>query len=835
LVSLGILVPVHSPVVASPLVIVTKSDGSPRVAVDYREVNDNLVIGSGGCMPNMKSLFHVFNNKKYFAVVDNLWGYHQLPVAEDCQWLLTITTPWGFFKFTRLPFGISPASGEYQERMISEVLPGIHLNGAVCFIDDTAIVGDSVDSFLHNLDNVLSRMEAKNVRLKPSKCRFGFEEAVFLGYKFNQHGFTMTDERKQGILNIPSPSTVKQLRGFIGMVNFMRDFIPDLSKIIEPLTDLTKKSKMFEWTERAEEAFQIVKNAVANVSTLFHIQDDGKLTLYTDASLSGVGAMLAQVQSDVERPIMFLSKKFSDAAKKWSTIEQECFAIFWAITQLTPYLLGHHFYVATDHRNLVYINGSEIPKLVRWRLRLMQFNFTIVHIPGETNVVADVLSRFNRMVVNMQGERYDTDDVLESVHNSFIGHHGFNRTMRLLRSYVDNLNVVWPECKADVKEFLKECPVCQKIKDKKKVALMDDAHQLHGDYPMYSLSADTVGPLPEDEDGNKFIVVIVDNFSKFCMLFSTKSTTALEFAKSFLEFVGIFGVPGEIRTDGGSQFTADVIADLISLLGVEHLVIVPYHPQANGIVERRNAEVMKHLRAIVMERRVKEKWSLYLPIVQRILNAAYDSSIDTYPAKIIFGEFLPIQRPLLFVHSNVDNMNDYLVELKNGIESAISASVQYYAERDKFSAINMGAYTPFDFKVGHYVMVRYPTRPPNKLNAKYRGPMVIVSQPHVDIFSVMDLATEKVINVHRERLIHWYSTDNETGRDRVEIAAADHDEFVVDSIVEHRGNPKKKAKMEFRVRWAGYDPEEDTWEPYREVKNLEAFDVYLVQHPELQF
>ena len=160
-------------------------------------------------------------------------------------------------------------------------------------------------------------------------------------------------------------------------------------------------------------------------------------------------------------------------------------------------------------------------------------------------------------------------------------------------------------------------------------------HHIHSLYPMHSLSLDTIGPLPEDQFGNKYIFGIVDNFSKFINLFPSRSTTAIEFVFAMVKHMGTFGIPKSIRTDGGTQFTASVCEELSKLLKYEQLVIVPYHPQANGLIERRNAEIMKHLRILVFNR---DSWSNVLPLVQCILNFTKDGSINVSPSQIIFGE-----------------------------------------------------------------------------------------------------------------------------------------------------------------------------------------------------
>jgi hypothetical protein len=202
-------------------------------------------------------------------------------------------------------------------------------------------------------------------------------------------------------------------------------------------------------------------------------------------------------------------------------------------------------------------------------------------------------------------------------------------------------NLTWPGIKEDVTQFIKSCLICQRIKVGHNLFHGESGHHLHGSYPMQSLSCDTVGPLPEDLFGNSYILAIVDNFSKFIHLFPIQSTESKEYVVSLVKHIGFFGVPKHLRTDGGTQFTANICSELSKMLKFDHLVIVPYHPQANGLIERRNAEIMKHLRALVLSRDIRDEWSKVLPSVQRILNFTKDSSIGVSPQQIIFGDMLP--------------------------------------------------------------------------------------------------------------------------------------------------------------------------------------------------
>lgn len=854
LVSMGILVPTDHAEVASPLVIIKKPDGDLRIAVDYRELNAQLSPFAGS-IPDVHALFPYLAGKAYYAKLDNLSGYHQLRVAESDQHLTTITTIWGLYRFTRCPFGISTAPGIYQHIMAHVILKDVLYKMCVVFIDDTIVFGSTMDEFLHNLDAVLALMARFNVRLKPSKCFFGYPSVLFLGMLFDATGYSMTEERKESVINLPLPSTLSKLRSFLGMCNYFRDFIPQYSLLVAPLTEMTKTDK-FTWSDGARAAFTEIKEAIARTASLRHIQGDGRITLYTDASTDGIGGFLAQVQEDgIEFPILFISKKFSDAATRWSTLEQECFAVYYCVIRLEPYLLGRHFFVATDHKNLLYLQTSTIPKLVRWRLRLMEFSFTVVHIPGKSNVVADALSRVlviqapdvcpNEVCEDALNPavREELEALLCSIHNEIVGHHGLHTMLRILRQ----MEITWPHMREDVSKFLKSCAVCQKIKHNIAPAIVPtNYHTLSSSAPMLRVSADTIGPLPEDEFGNSFILVIIDEFSRYTQLFSCPSTEAVSYAQALLKHVGWFGVPSQVRTDGGTQFTAHVCTALMQFLGTQHIQILAYHPQANGIVERRNAEVMKHLRAIVLTRRVKQEWSLYLPLVQNILNSAFCSSIQARPNDLIFGTNYAIDFGMLIRQPVPPTpAADYIAALQARLQNAITASNNYLEaqaqlRKAKYHEILEDQLVISDLQVGDYVLVTYPTRPPHKLSPLYRGPFTVVEILGDNRVRVSDFNSAKTFLYHVDRLRLFKCADNVMPDELAQLAAADSDEFIVEAILGHRRSPlappRKRGRntLEFLVRWEGFDPASDSWEPYSNVRSCAALDVYSQAHPELR-
>jgi hypothetical protein len=832
------------------------------MAVDYRELN-KIIEDFAGSVPGMKSLFPFMANRKYYAKMDNLWGYHQLKVVEEDQHLLAIITPFGLYKWTRLPFGLWTATGVYQDRMANVILKDYMYDFALVYIDDTGVFGNTASEFLHNLRLVFERFVQYNVRLKPEKCSFGFEEINFVGHVFDVNGYHLSDERKQGIQDLKVPNSLKQLRSFLGMVNYFRDFIPHLSTELVPLTALTTKDTPFVWTPTHDLCFNRIKDLIWSTSRLHHLNDIGDITLYTDASSMGMGAVLVQKginsmpeKNDlVDHPILYLSQKFSPAAQKWSTIEQECYAVFYFIISLQSYLLGRHFFVATDHRNLMYLEKSIVPKIVRWRLRLLEFKFTIIHIPGVTNLIADPLSRLlkisvvepknnnncvyipnvllNRMVL-VNGVEVDNYQIFNDFHNDTIGHHGLQQTCKLIHRAKKS----WIGYYTDIHTMILNCPVCQKVKAQPIPNIILNKYHIHGESPMTDLSVDSIGPLPEDENHNKFILVIIDNFSKFVQLYATTSTTAQSYIQAILQHMSIFGVMSSIRSDGGTQFTANICNRLADTLGFTHHIILAYHPQANGIVERKNAEIMKHLRALILVKQDRDKWSMYLPLIQRILNSTLDIQTGICPAELIFGSQLPIMAPLMADANHVESpsLSDYVAQISEAMKILVSRSSQYLNKK-KSLPIEIESTEGHQFEIGDYVLITYPTRPPHKLSPIYRGPLEIVSKVRDDIFTLRDLISGKQMDFHVDRLrIFRNSTFPNEKLSPVALAAADKDEFIVESIIDHRGSSKSKSnsKLEFRIRWLGYHESEDTWLPWREVKDLKALDDYAKSVPELK-
>jgi hypothetical protein len=655
-----------------------------------------------------------------------------------------------------------------------------------------------------------------------------------LGHIANADGVRLKKERVQAVLEMPEPKNQAAVRRFLGVANGFRDFIPNYSTVVAPLTKLTGRHAAWEWYTPQSEAFVQLRQLIADHAMRYHIDYQYPIIVRPDSSIVGIGAVLLQKVGDVERPIIFLSEKYSDAATRWSTIEQEAYAIFAAITKMESYLLGHHFIVETDHRNLVFMAEATAPKVIRWRLRLQEFDFEIHHIPGVRNEIADTLSRCFRTVTRKREmspkERFDL------IHNSIRGHFGVHRTMEALRAE----KLLWDTAAKDIPEMIGKCPTCQK-KNVEQFEMFPALASTSTFELFERVAIDTMGPLPEDEFGNKYVVVFIDMFSRVLELYPEKDCTAEAAARSLFQWVCRYGIPREVQSDNGSQYVSQTVEQLLQLLQVSKRYTVPYRPQANGIVERSNKEILKHLRAILFDKRTSDKWSQSLPLVQRIINTAYHSAIGTYPLRLLFGDAISATSGLLTDWDNLTKVahheaySAYVEKLNEQLRAVVLASqdtLKDVVER----RLQKSPQTPTTFKVGDYVLVKYPSGPPDKLKLHWKGPYQ-VSKVDGQTYYLRDLLNSMEIPRFVDQLKLFKQEDDAQPEDIAELAATDKDnQYIVEQIIGHRGNYKKSSTLSFKVKWLGHPIANDNtdWIPWSEARKLVMTKDYLNNHSKLR-
>ena len=388
----GIIQPSQSPW-SSPLVIIPKKDGTKRMCVDYRKLN-NITRKNSYPLPDIAEILSSFRNAKVFSTIDLKSGYWQMEMEEKDKDKTAMVVNNRLFSFNRLPFGLCGAPSAFQNAMNIVLKPFLG-RFAYVFLDDIIVYSSSLEEHLEHLKKVFDKLREANLRLKPSKCKFVVPQVEFLGHVISAKGITPNADKVQVIRGLKTPSTVREVRSFLGMASYYRKFIHHFSEIAGPLIHLTRKHARFKWSEECEKAFQELKARLCKAPVLAHPDLSKPYRLYTDASLTAIGAILTQEFPEGERVIQYISKQLSEGQQKWAAIEREAYAIVYAVNKLRPYLLGTSFTVYTDHKPLRSLFTSEMKnaRIQRWAIILSEYGCDIDYKTGKTNVSADMLSR----------------------------------------------------------------------------------------------------------------------------------------------------------------------------------------------------------------------------------------------------------------------------------------------------------------------------------------------------------------------------------------------------------------------------------------------------------
>jgi len=613
------------------------------------------------------------SNPKYFAVMDFVSVFYQCELDEASRSATAFMTHRGLYEWVRVPMGIKGAPTYFQEVM-EDVLAGLTRSICELYIDDCIVFGRTEEEYLQRLEQVFQRFEDRNVTINPDKTKLGLSEIEYVGHLITQEGVTFTEAKLNKAIDFPKPTIASELKQFIGLVNYFNHHLRNLQQLLKPLNAMIpgykKGSKVkLIWTPETEECYQQVMNLLRECPLLYFLDDHSPIHLYTDASNRGFGAYLCQVVDGKERPIAFLSKAITTTQTNWFTNEKEAYAIYWAFCQLKHILEHRKFTLHTDHRNLVYIVEDNSQKVANWKQLISQFNFDIEYIKGELNDVADSLSRlctiYNKPI---EPENHHIPShvykLISMQHNSTVGHMGVEKTYERVKQYMQHNNVTFERgMEQHVRNFVSRCPICQKNSDR------DDKINIKPFTsitlkPMQRLSIDTIGPLPVDSKGHKYIIVMIDTFTRYLLTYPARTLEAKECAEILSQHICRYGVPDEILTDNGKQFVNSHLQTLLSVFKIEHITITPYSHEENGIVERVNKEINRHLRNIIFNVKILIEWSTYLPLAERIINSTIHSELGYSPAMLIFINSIDLNKHFLYPgEKNLIDTNQSIVNI----------------------------------------------------------------------------------------------------------------------------------------------------------------------------
>lgn len=373
-----------------------KKPGRLQLVCDLRNLNA-ISVKPIYRFPIIQDLLQQAGKHKFYTVVDFSRAYFQCPVTPETSEKLSFVTEFGNYSFQRIPYGLSQAPFHFT-KCLDEVLrkAGI-IDSSFPFLDDILSPSDSYEEGLEKLRKLFLCFRSANLKISPSKLKIMQNEVDYLGFSVSHKGIRPLESKVAVILQYPRPETLKQVRRFTAMLGFYAKHMKNLSVILGPLYDLTRKNKEFKWTDECENSFLRSKELLASRTLLGFIDLDpnNPPLVYCDASDHAVGISLNQWQNGKIVPLAFNSKRFSLPQLKWSTYRKELEGVIWALKIFKNYLLFRPFNLYTDHRPLTYIHASKnlTPVLQRHLEFLSEFDFKLFHVKGKHNSVVDALSR----------------------------------------------------------------------------------------------------------------------------------------------------------------------------------------------------------------------------------------------------------------------------------------------------------------------------------------------------------------------------------------------------------------------------------------------------------
>lgn len=383
---------------SSPIWVVPKKiDASGkqkwRLVVDFRKLNEKT-IDDKYPIPNITDVLDKLGRCQYFTTLDLASGFYQVEMDPQDIPKTAFNVEHGHFEFLRMPMGLKNSPSTFQ-RVMDNVLRGLQNSICLVYLDDIVVFSSSLQEHLENLERVFQRLRESNFKIQMDKSEFLKLETAYLGHIITRDGIKPNPDKISAIEKYPIPNTPKEIKQFLGLLGYYRKFIPDFARLTKPLTLCLKKGSKVVHSPEYVNAFNKCKAVLTNDPILQYPDFNREFNLTTDASNIAIGAVLSQGPIGSDKPVCYASRTLNDSELNYSTIEKELLAIVWATKYFRPYLFGRKFKIITDHKPLQWMMNLKEPnsRLTRWRLKLSEYDFTVIYKKGKSNTNADALSR----------------------------------------------------------------------------------------------------------------------------------------------------------------------------------------------------------------------------------------------------------------------------------------------------------------------------------------------------------------------------------------------------------------------------------------------------------
>lgn len=788
---------------ASPVLLVKKKDGSDRMCIDYRALN-KIIEKDRYPLPLIEDQIDRLGNADYYISIDMKNGFYQIPVSPESIKYTAFVTPDGHFEFLKMPFGICNGPSVFQRAICKAVQ---HLKFLLVYVDDLLIPFSTVSEGLEYLEQTLQALSTAGFTLNLKKCKF-FETSIeYLGRIISKDGVGPSDTKVSALIHSPVPTSVKQVKQFMGLASYFRRFIPEFATRTACITKLTKTNQKWEWGWEQDEARDYIIKLLISKPLLTIFNPKLPTELHTDASALGYGAILLQRVNDVNRVVAYFSKRTSPPESRYHSYELETLSIYNALKHFRVYLLGIHFKIITDCNAIKSTaNKKDLsPRVARWWTYMQDFNFDVVYRKGKYVGHVDYLSRNPEVppesrtefvnVINAprswlqiaQRRDSETQSLIERVQSGEVDANQYllkndllyyksgntgkpklyvpkGSRLSILRLFHDEnchvgidktLNKIsenfwFPGITKFVKKYISHCLVCttQKSHHGPKQGLLHPIEKTP--IPFHTLHLDCTGPFTQARQGYKYILLIIDAFTKFCLLKPLKTMAAQELVDTVRDSVTLFGTPSLIITDRGSNFSSKQLQALFTEWQVEHHMIATGTPRGNGQVERYVTTVTNMLSTMCSP---ESDWPSELWRVQQSINTTVQKSTGFTPMRLLIGRDSNIP----CIQARLDELahNDECNQLDVRSDRQL-AQQRLKDEADKFKRrFDSTRRDNITYKIGDFVYVNQDHRRNDKLKEKFKGPYEILDILENDRYHLKGPGNLRNVTIAKDKLRLW--------------------------------------------------------------------------------
>lgn len=675
----------------TPVVPVTKQNGKVRLCADYRATLNRNLENDNYPIPRIEEIFAKLSGGKYFCTLDINQAYLHMMTSDETAEMQAISTSKGTYKVTRLMFGVKIAPNVWQ-RYMDQTLQGI--DGTACFFDDIAIQGRTYIQLLQRIRTVFQTLQKCGLHLNLKKCQFFQKSVSYLGHIINEKGLHPTQDKINDIKNSPRPTDVSSLRTFLGMINYYQQFIPNLASKLNPLYKLLQKDIKFVWSKECEKIFQRLKEELCGEKVLIPFHGNLPVTLATDASPTGFGAVLSHIMPDkTERPIAFASKTLTKAEKGYSQLDKEAAALIWGLKKFFQFCYGRKITLIMDNQPLARILHPEKAspattaiRLVHYANFLAGFDYEIKLRKTTEHANADYFSRHS-ISTEKEKDKLTDDDAfyLNQISELPVTLHEIReatkRDPELQKLYLDIQSGRSDPKRLHEFSLQNNCifyGIRIVIPNKLQPKILGELHTAHtGIVKMKALARSYVWWKNIDSDiedmvrhckscclmqknpakvpvhtweypkepwsrihidyagpfMNQYFLIVVDAYTKWLEVIPTTSITSASTIKILRKIYTTFGLPITQVSDNGTQFKSEEMQRFLKENGIQAKYTAPFHPSTNGQAERYVQTFKSKLKAMANEEgSLQDKLNKFLMTYRKTPNSATGLS----PAEMMF-------------------------------------------------------------------------------------------------------------------------------------------------------------------------------------------------------